>query len=148
MARESTEEAQIQELIQASSQARIQLSSKVGRIRRSLDVPAKVYGSLRKKPKTWLLGSMAAGMISSLALGKLPRRDRKSGLRSKLKRKALSLTLTAARPIAKVWLANKLRDLGSRWAHERLAPKPASSPFQVEPTTKPEDVRTPGSRPR
>ncbi len=141
MAGKSTERAEIQELIRISDQARSQLGVQIGKVRKTLEAPTRVVGSLRQHPKYWLFGSMAAGLAVSLLIGRLPR-PRKKGF--SLKKKALALTLTAARPIAKVWLANQVKSLSSKWIAERSKPKPQPSPFKIEPDPNPEDVRTPG----
>ena len=150
MAGKSTERAEIEELIRISDEARSQLGVKIGKVSQSLKMPVRLMGSMRHSPKSWLFGSMAAGLLASLLLNSLPG-GRKKKKRSRLKKKALALTLTAARPIAKVWLANKLKSMSGKWIAERVKPEP--SPFQIipnqptqgKPNPNPQDVRTPGS---
>ena len=133
MAGKSTEQQEIQELIRISEEARGQMGVKIVGVRRALDKPARVLGMVRSSPVTWLFGSVGAGIIGSVFLGKLTGRKKKS---SSLKKKVLGLTLTAARPLARVWLSKQIKSLGSKWIEGRV--NRTSSPFQVEPevTTK------------
>ena len=147
MAGKSTERAEIQELIRISDEARSQLGVKIGKVQRSLEVPTRVVGSLRSSPVAWLVGSMGAGIFASFLLSRIPRRKSKS---FSLKKKALGLTLTAVRPLAKVWLTKQVKSLSGKWIAERVKATP--SPFQIEPDPpaeqkphpNPEHVRTSG----
>ncbi|MGA0899910.1 MAG: hypothetical protein ACO3SO_05860 [Luteolibacter sp.] len=147
MAAKSTKRPEIEELIRLSQEARVDLGSRVAGIRKSLDVPTRVFGSMRSHPKIWLFASVAAGVGTSMLLGKLPGRGKKKG--SSIKKKAIALTLTAARPIVKIWLANKLKSLGSNWIEQHVNKASAvssvsQSPFRIEPSQNPADVRTQG----
>ena len=135
MAGKSTEQADIEELIRISDQARGELGVKIVKLRRTLDVPTRVVGSLRSNPKSWLLGSMAAGLFGSVLLSRVPRRRKKKKEDPfNLKKAAFSLTLTAVRPVAKVWLANKLKSMSGKWIADRVnGPSEEPSPFQIEP---------------
>ena len=146
MAGKSTEQAEIQELIRLSEEARSQLGQKIGKYRMALKVPGKMVGAMRRSPKFWLFGSMAAGLGASVLLGSMPKRGKKK--RSLVRKMAVALTLTAAKPIAKMWLTNKLKDLSGQWIAERIkAESPKPSPFKVvpkQPDPNPDHVRTPG----
>jgi len=162
MAGKSTERAEIEELIRISDEARGQLAVTAKKVRSTLKVPGRMVGSMRHSPKFWLFGSMAAGLAASLLLNRLPGRKKKKKKGSSLKKLALSLTLTAARPIAKVWLTNQLKTLGSQWLSDKLnaqqkpqapvasrpstipSPRAQASPFKIEPDPNPQHVRAPG----
>lgn len=132
MARKPTEQEEIQRLIRLSSEAREQLGTRVAQIRNGLNLPSRALGSMRHRAKTWLVGSMVAGFLTSL----LMRKTRKGGKRKKgLPTKMVALTLTAARPMMKTWALGRLRKWGKQRLAERLSAsrKPKPSPFQVEP---------------
>ena len=128
MAGKSTERQKIQELIRISEESRDQLGDKIVGVRRTLGKPARVLGVMRNSPAAWLIGSVGAGIIGSAFLGKLTSRKKKSSF---FKKKALGLTLTAARALAKVWLSKQIKSLGSKWIEDRV--KRTTSPFQTEP---------------
>ena len=155
MAGKSTEQAEIEELIHLSAQARSQLGAKIEKYGAALKVPTRMMGSMKHSPKAWLIGSMLAGIGASFLLNQIPRPKKKK--RGSLAKKALSLTLTAARPVAKMWLTKKLKNVSAEWIAQRVRSKPTQasskpSPFRVEPhppaSTKPNpqtaNVRTPG----
>jgi hypothetical protein len=107
MDRKPSEKAEIERLIRLSESARVCLENEAARIKQRFDVPARIRGSLSAHPTSWLFGSLASGLVASLFL---PRR-RKSVTKTNHRGLAgmlLGLTLTAARPMAKVWLSNQV----------------------------------------
>jgi len=143
MARKSPEQAEIEQLIRQSDEARQQLGGRITLIRQRLGFPKRVLGSMRGRGKTLLFGSMAAGFLTSLLL----RRSAGNGRRKTFRARLLGLTLTAAKPLAKVWITGLLRKRGEQWltARFRKGDPPKPSPFQIEPSPYTQDVRTPGS---
>lgn len=135
MAGKSKEQAEIQELIRLSAQAREDLGARVSKYGRVLKMPGRMADSLRHHPNSWLLGSLAAGLAGSLLLNRMPRSRKKR--HTSLKRKVLSFTFSAARPFAKIWLGKKIKELTGAWIADRLQPGARQhSPFQVEPESK------------
>lgn len=124
MDRKSTEKAEIERLIRLSESARVCLASEADRIKERFDIPARIRGSLGAHPATWLFGSLASGLVASLFL----RRRRKPAAETKRRGVAgmlLGLTLTAARPLAKVWLSNQL----GRLLRQTSVNQPAARPL-------------------
>ncbi len=116
---ETSSAEQVRWVLEAS---RSMLESEADKIRRKLDVPARVRGSLRQHPSAWLLGSLATGLAASFLFRRKPSADKKRrGIAGIL----LGLTLTAARPFAKVWLAGQLK----QW----IAAIPDSRPVRAFP---------------
>jgi hypothetical protein len=114
-----------------SEAARAFLGSEAAALRRKLDVPARLRGSLMSHPGGWMLGSLVSGLAASLLLRRRPaaaRPKKRRGLPAAL----LGLGLTAARPLLKAWLANQLQvRLGGtarpgQFATRRPAPPPSS----------------------
>ena len=103
--------AEIQRLIDASSQARSSLGGEIIRFRHRLDVPARMRDSLRSHPTGWFAGTLAAGLATSMLL-RSPRSrthptkpSRKRGIPASL----LGLGLTLAKPYLKDFLVSKVR---------------------------------------
>lgn len=120
MDRKLPEKAQIEHLIRLGSAARACLEDEAATLRKRLDFPSRVRDSLASHPASWMLGSLASGLLASTLF------RRRKRIATPKRRGAilglLGLTLTAAKPLAKVWLANQLKD----WM---VRPKsPASSP--------------------
>ena len=115
MDRRLPETPEILKLLQVADLSRSLLADEAERLRQRLDVPARLRDSLKNHPTTWLFGSLAAGMAASFAFRRKPRVEQK---RKGFPAALLGLTLTAARPLAKVWLANQAK----RWV---LAAPPA-----------------------
>jgi hypothetical protein len=108
MDRKLQEDREIQQLIRQGDAARGLLKSEVIALKQKLDFPAKIRGSLKSHPTGWLLGSLASGFIGSMLLrrrGNHPVKKQR-GLVFSL----LGLALTAARPLAKVWLADQVKN--------------------------------------
>lgn len=106
MDRESSEQQEIQRLIRLSEAARSRLGSEVAILRHRLDVPSRLKDSLRQHPAGWLLGSLASGLAASLVFRRKPSAPKK---RRGIPATLFGLTLTAVRPMAKIWLANQLK---------------------------------------
>ena len=144
MDRKSTEQARIEELIRRSGQARADLGLRTRNLKRKLDVPSRIVGSVRSRPSLWLAGSTAAGFFSSLVFSGR-RRKPKSAKKDKSKRGnkfgIAALTLTAVKPLAKIWFKKKVRSLAES-ALERYEADRRSSETQSTPSQ--EHVRTPG----
>lgn len=139
MARNSKENAEIQELVRRSQASRILLTQDAIKLKQRLDVPNQIRKSLKSSPTKWLLGSMAAGLGLSLVLRGKKKSEEPKKQRS-LPMKLVGLTLTAARPIAKVWLTNQLKN----WLAKAYTSQ--QSPFTIEPNNS--NVHPPGSRSR
>lgn len=109
MDRKLPETAEIQHLIRLSEAARSCLESEATALRRKLDVPSRIRGSLKDHPLAWLFGSLGSGVAASLMFRRRPvQATKRRGITGTL----LGLTLTAARPLAKIWLDGQLK----QWA--------------------------------
>jgi hypothetical protein len=125
MDRKLSEKTEVQRLIRLSENARACLESEAGRIRRRFDVPARIRGSLSAHPTSWLFGSLASGLMASLFFS---RRHNKPAVKTKgrgIPGMLLGLTLTAARPLAKVWLSNQ----AGRWMRQSGENPPVPRPL-------------------
>ena len=134
MAQELSDEQEIQNLIRQAQASRICLTGEVAVLKAKLDIPARLKKSLRIHPKGWLVGSLTTGFLGSLLFRRgrpssIARVPKKSGLFLSL----LGLALTAARPLAKVWLKDQLKiyltaqsvgHLARRIAPRRPIPQP------------------------
>lgn len=140
MDRKPTEDPRIQELIQLSQASRLHLSVDYSTLRQKLDFPLRIRDSLKQKPTTWLLGTVAAGLATSLIFGRKsqPKEHKPRGFSGAL----LALTLTAARPLAKVWITKKL----SEWSSDLLARSQSAppSPFKIKNEPSSSHVSAPG----
>ncbi len=109
--------------------ARGLLGAKAAGMKRSLDVPARVRGSLKQHPTGWLVAALGAGLlVSSL----LRRRSSSSPVVKKhrsLPIAALGIALTAFRPFLKMWLTDQVKDY--LIAHLRGQSVAATSPARV-----------------
>lgn len=108
MASHTSRNQEIERLIRLAEQSRGQLGGKIHQLRRQLDVPARMKASVFRHPSLWMAGSMFSGLAaSSLFRRRRPAEPKKKkGLAALL----LGLTLTAAKPAAKIWLANRAKD--------------------------------------
>ncbi len=133
-----TEDARIQELIRISRSSRSQLGREFTGLKRKLELPLRIRDSLKSTPTKWLLGSMAAGLVTSLLLRRrpAPKEDRKRGFFS---HPLIALTLTAVQPLAKVWLSGKLKELAAHMLTRSQASESNNNPFAHQ-----SNVRTPG----
>lgn len=117
MARELPVSEEIQRLIRSSETARAVLGSEIRDLKHRLDVPARVRGSLKSNPTTWIGGSVLAGLAGSLLFRRKAKREspKKKGLLGIL----LTLAIAGLRPFVKVWLAGQLKSyIGSRFGHD------------------------------
>lgn len=108
MDRKLPKDQEIERLIRRSDAARSCLEGEAVSFKRRLDVPARIRGSLKEHPVGWLLGSLASGLAASLFLRFKPHapEQKRRGLPLTL----LGLTFTAVRPMAKVWLADQVKN--------------------------------------
>jgi hypothetical protein len=145
MARKLPENPEIQRLIRLSQASRSRLDSEAAALKHRLDFPARIRSSLRQHPLAWLLGSLGSGLAASLMV------RRRSAVAPQKKRGMpgvlLGLTLTAARPLAKLWLNGQIK----QWtAGLSETSRPSSAPTRVNLTNPPNPahVHSPGSGPR
>lgn len=111
-----------------SEAARASLGRDASALCRKLDVAARFRDSLRRHPASWLLGSLASGLAASFLL-RPARTVASAAAPGGFPLKLLGLTLTAARPLAKVWLANQAKQwLASRTEAARSRPIPPNRP--------------------
>jgi hypothetical protein len=110
MDRKLQENPEIQRLIRLSAAARGCLESEVNTFRQRIDVPSRLRESLKHHPTGWLFGSLAAGLTTSLLFRRRPSEKKHRGIPATL----LGLTLTAARPLAKVWLTDQVKNWVAR----------------------------------
>jgi hypothetical protein len=103
-----THQKEVERLIHLSDNSRDSIERGVESLKRQLDVPTRLQHSLKSHPGRWMLGAMAAGLTASRLFGRksAPQVQKKRSLPLAL----LGLTLTAVRPIAKVWLADQVRN--------------------------------------
>jgi hypothetical protein len=122
MDRKLSEQAEIEQLIRLSSAARACIEGEAAALRKRLDFPKRVRDSLASHPAGWMLGSLASGLFASALFRRRPRAatpNRKGAMLG-----LLGLTLTAAKPLAKVWLANQLKDWMTRPRPSSSSPRP------------------------
>jgi hypothetical protein len=131
MDRKLQQTQEIERLVRLGEAARTRLDIAAVSIRQRYDVPARLKDSLKRHPTGWLAGSLFCGLAASMLLNrKPPAREKKNrGLPLTL----LGLSLTAVRPIAKVWLTDQVKQYFSAQRGDSLAtqphPRPPSSPI-------------------
>jgi len=117
---------EIERLIRLGDAARSCLENEAISLKQRLDVPARIRGSLKEHPAGWLLGSLASGLAASLLLrfkpAAAPKKHR--GLPLTL----LGLTLTAVRPLAKVWLTGRLNSYLAGQSNVSAPARPQQDP--------------------
>jgi hypothetical protein len=117
MDRKFSKDQEIQRLIQLSASARSCLGNEAILLKKRMDVPARIRGSLRRNPTGWLLGSLGSGIIASLIFRrKAPSVEKK---KRGLSRTIMGLTLTAVRPLAKVWITDQVKGFLARQGMNR-----------------------------
>jgi hypothetical protein len=129
MDRKLQQSHEIERLIQAAQVARSCLEVEAISLKRRLDVPARIRGSLNSHPTGWLVGSAVSGLAASLIFRRRPVVSGKK--RKSLPLAILGLTLTAVRPLAKVWLTDQLKGYLTRPSADplsRRAPGTNTSP--------------------
>ena len=130
MDRKLQEHQEIARLIRQGDAARGFLTSEVVALKQKLDIPSKLRRSLKSHPTEWLLGSVASGFLGSMLLRRRGNHPVKKprGLLPSL----LGLALTAARPLAKVWLADQVKNYfagrPNSFSAIRLHRRPESQP--------------------
>lgn len=120
MDRKSHQKQEIQRLIDLGNAARNRLQADISALQHRLDVPARFRESLAKHPTGWMAGSLVSGIATSLFLRRKPAAISKFRL---FPTSLVALTLTAARPLLKVWLVGQLK----QWATRALS-SPRFSP--------------------
>lgn len=107
MDRKLSHNQEIERLIHLSAASRVCLTGELVTLKQRLDFPARIRDSLKNHPSGWLFGSLAAGLVGSFLFRRKPAATvtKQRGLLFTL----LGLGLTAARPFAKVWLADHVK---------------------------------------
>jgi hypothetical protein len=108
MDRKLQQKQEIERLIRLSDVARSTLEDEAISLRNKLDVPSRLRSSLKTHPTGWLVGSMASGLAASMLFGRKQVVTEKK--RRSLPLALLGLSLTAVRPIAKVWLTDQVKN--------------------------------------
>ena len=119
MAPDTAKQREIQRLIRRAEDARIDIRGKVQDLRHQLDVPSRIRGSLARNPSAWMLGSLTSGFVASKLLRRRPAPAKK---KRTLVTALAGLTLTAVKPAAKIWLAERAKS----WLASRYGAHPAS----------------------
>ncbi len=113
MDRKLPQPPEIERLILIAESSRNILSNDARAIAQRLNVVSRARTSLKTHPKRWLFGGIASGFITSLIFRRrtatTPTPPQITKNRS-LTLTLLGLTLTAIRPIAKVWLTEQLNN--------------------------------------
>jgi hypothetical protein len=112
MDRKFQQNQEVERLIQAAQVARSCLEVEAIALRQRLDIPSRIRASLKRHPTGWLVGSAVSGFAASLIFGRRPVAIEKK--RRSFPIAVLGLTLTAVRPLAKVWLADQLKSYLTR----------------------------------
>jgi hypothetical protein len=107
MDRNLSNDKEIQRLIRLSESARVCLSREADLLKQRLDVPARLRSSLKENPTGWLFGSLGSGLAASLLFRRKTRTVETK--KRTLPQALIGLTLTAARPLAKIWLTDQVK---------------------------------------
>ena len=129
MDRKLPENREIERLIRLSETSRSCLENEAIALKQRLDVPTRMRESLKSHPAGWVVGSLASGLAASLIF------RRKAAATEKKHRSLpltlLGLTLTAVRPLAKVWLTGQVKNYLTRQSDRpsvyRAHPSPSKS---------------------
>jgi hypothetical protein len=127
MDRKLQQAPEIERLIRLGEAARSTLEVEAAALKQRFDVPARLKDSLKSHPTGWLVGSLASGLAASMLFSRRPpaREKKTRGLPLTL----LGLSLTAVRPIAKIWLADQVKQyLAAPRARPMTRQQPPSSP--------------------
>lgn len=108
MDRKLQQKQEIERLILLSDAARSSLEDAAISLKHKLDVPSRLRSSLKTHPTGWLMGSLASGLAASMMFGRKEAPVEKK--RRSLPLALLGLSLTAVRPIAKVWLTDQVKN--------------------------------------
>lgn len=103
-----TQQQKIERLTRLADACRCCLSAETHAFQQRVNIPARLKKSLKNNPTGWILGSTATGLVASFLFRRRPKLTPKKsrGLTNVL----LGLTLTAARPLLKIWLAGQLKN--------------------------------------
>jgi hypothetical protein len=128
MDRKLQQDREIERLIALGTSARSSLEREAVLLKQRLDVPTRIRDSLKSHPTGWLVGSMASGLAASMLFSRRPpaREKKKSSLPLTL----LGLSLTAVRPVAKIWLADQVKQYLASPRIRQETPIPPQSPHQ------------------
>ena len=111
MDRKPSQNQELERLIRTAESARSQLGGEVAALKQRFDVPMRIHASLKSHPTQWVLGAVGAGLLASVFTKGFF--SRKGVIKERKPRKfyqiLLGLTLTAVRPLAKVWLTDQLK---------------------------------------
>ncbi len=113
MDRKLPKNQEIARLIRLGEAARSCLEHDVVLLKERFDVPSRIRGSLKEHPTGWLFGSLLSGLAASLLLRPKQRPAEQHPAEKKhrgLPLSLLALTLTAVRPMAKVWLTDQVKN--------------------------------------
>ncbi len=129
MDRKLSQSQEIERLICLSKAARCCLESEMISLKQRLDFPTRIRSSLKSHPIGWLAGSLMSGLTASWFVRQRPTRPVASEKKPRsLALSLLGLTLTAARPLAKTWLAGQLKNyLSGQTRNTPFVPPPPSS---------------------
>jgi hypothetical protein len=108
MDRKLSKNQEIRRLIQQSDSARFCLEREAISLKQRLDVPARIRSSLSKNPTGWFLGSIGSGLAASMLFRRKERGTLEKKSRS-LSSTLIGLGVSAARPMAKAWLAGQAK---------------------------------------
>jgi len=113
MAKSTQQKAGIAELIRRSEQSRLRLSDAHSALKDRLNMPARLKESLKVAPKKWVGGSLFAGLLLGRLFG--AKKERPEGVQKIRKQRnlllgALTLIATLAKPAAKIYATNLLRE--------------------------------------
>jgi hypothetical protein len=125
MDRKLQQSHEIERLIEAAQVARSYLEVEAISLKQRLDVPSRIRGSLKSHPTGWLVGSAVSGLAASLMFRRRPIVTEKK--RKSFPLAILGLTLTAVRPLAKVWLTDQLKSHLAGSSAKHLSQRPPSS---------------------
>ncbi len=127
MAKPTQKSVELGELIRRSETARLKLGQAHAKLKRKLDVPARVKDSLQSNPIQWVGGSLASGFLGSFLFKSRRSKAKKSAKRVKKERgfwlATLMLLLTLAKPAAKIYATNLLKDYLSRQLRSKMSKK-------------------------
>lgn len=111
MDRKPSQNQELENLIRTAAAARSELGAEVAVLKQRFDIPMRIHASLKSNPTQWLLGTVGVGLLASVFTKVIFRR--KGVIKERKPRKfyhiLLGLTLTAVRPLAKVWLTDQLK---------------------------------------
>ena len=117
MVKSTQQQAEIAELIRRSETARLQLSDAHAALKDKLNVPARLKESLKAEPKKWMGGSLVAGLLfSRMFRSRKPQQEKVQQVRKQrnILLGALALLVSLAKPAAKIYATNLLREYFQR----------------------------------